>query len=480
MTVSEPPVSTPGVEPSGGWQDGASRRFISLAGARGAAQALSLVWFFLAARRMPEVAFGELATGLAFFAVFAGLGDLGTTRTVVRFVAADHATLWPAYTKTLQLRVSGGILVGAVGTGLILLLPVPVEPTIVFLAGLVALVSGVTELGYAALRSLGRTSTELFLLPLERSVFLVLGLALIEFGFGAKAILCAYLATNLASATVVGIAVFRARPAHAHQPGGALDREGRRTAAAFALLTVSPRVAPVFLALMASATSVAQFSVAQRPIEAITLFALSTAAPVLPIVRRRLARGERWRGERAASGAAAAIVVAVTPVVAWCIVSPDVVLNTLFGPGRYDSASFALQLLAVMAITWSIRGVGELVLLAEERAGRALTVMSVGAGTAVVVGVPAVLAWGVNGAAASVLVSELVMTALIVLALPRLMEPRSLRRFIPAVGIGLTGITGLALAPKTLAWSIVILGPLVLMALGCALSLVRHLDARAT
>lgn len=461
-----------------GWENGASRRFVSLAGARAVTQVVSLAWFLLMARLMSEFEFGQVVTGLAFFALFAGLGDLGTTRTIVRFVAADHRTLWPAYTRTLQIRIAGGLVVGGSGTLLIWALPVPVDPIIVLLAGAIAVVSGATELGYAALRSIGRTSTELLLLPLERGVFLVLGIVLIERGFGAEAVLCAYLLTNLISAVFVGRAVYRIRPLHAHQPGDVLDREGRKTAAAFALLTVSPRVAPVLLSLLASAAAVAQFSVAQRPIEAMTLFALSTAAPVLPIVRSRLARGDRERGERAASGAAAAIVVAVAPIVVWCIVCPDVVLNALFGTGRYDVSNVALSLLSVTAITWTIRGVGELLLLAEERAGRALAVTGIGTASAIVLGVPGVLVWGVNGAAGSVLISELVMTALLAFALPRLVDRTSLQRFLPAIFVGFVALVALGVAPKTIGWSIVVLVPLVAVALSLALLLVKHLDPR--
>ena len=196
-----------------GWNRGVSHRFVSLAVARGLTQVISLVWFLVAARNMSEFDFGQVATGLAFFALFAGLGDLGTTRTVVRFVAADNATLWPAFTRTVRLRVLGGVTVGLVGTVLILILPVPVDPVIVLLAGAIAVVSGLTELGYAALRSIGKTAVEMVLLPAENTMFLVVGSLLVVHGQGAIAILVTYLATNGLSALVVGVAVLRTRPA---------------------------------------------------------------------------------------------------------------------------------------------------------------------------------------------------------------------------------------------------------------------------
>ena len=464
----------------GGWNRGVSRRFISLAVARGLTQVISLVWFLVAARNMSEFDFGQVATGLAFFAVFAGLGDLGTTRTVVRFVAADNATLWPAFTRTVRLRVLGGVTVGLVGTVLILILPVPVDPVIVLLAGAIAVVSGLTELGYAALRSVGKTAVEMVLLPAENTMFLVVGSLLVVHGQGAIAILVTYLATNGLSALVVGVAVFRARPAHARHPGGVLDREARFTAVAFALLNVSPRIAPVLLALLASATAVARFSVAQRPVEVMTLFALSTAAPMLPILRGHTARGQRPHAERATSAVTAAIVVALVPVTVLFMVSPEVVLSALFGGNRYDDARVALSLLAVTAITWSVRGVGELLLLAEERARRSMVIMLTGVAISIALGVPLVLRWSVNGAAVSLVASEIVMSVLMVVALPRLVEAASLRRFVPAVVIAVMAAGALALAPKTLPWSIAIIGPLILIALACSLRLVRHLDVIAS
>ena len=162
------------------------------------------------------------------------------------------------------------------------------------------------------------------------------------------------------------------------------------------------------------------------------------------------------------------------------MVSPEVVLSALFGGNRYGDARVALALLAVTAITWSVRGVGELLLLAEERARRSMVIMLAGVTVSIALGVPLVLRWNVNGAAVSLVASEIVMSVLMVVALPRLVEAASLRRFVPAVVIAVIAAGALTLAPKTLPWSIAIVGPLILIALACSLRLVRHLDAVAS
>ncbi len=108
-----------------------------------------------------------------------------------------------------------------------------------------------------------------------------------------------------------------------------------------------------------------------------------------------------------------------------------------------------------------------------------MVIMLAGVTVSIALGVPLVLRWNVNGAAVSLVASEIVMSVLMVVALPRLVEAASLRRFVPAVVIAVIA-AGALLAPKTLPWSIAIVGPLILIAVACSLRLVRHLDAVAS
>lgn len=463
--------------PPPGWGSGASRRFLALAGGRAVAQVLGMVWFLVAARLLSDADFGVVAAGLAFFAIFAGIGDLGTTRTVVRFVAADHATLWPVYTRCLGLRLAGGVVVGLATTAVIAVLPVPVSPIVVLLAGAMATASGATELGYAALRAVGRINVELILLVVERGLFLAIGLAVVVRGGGPVAVLVVYTCTNLFTAVVVGIATFRARPPTAVEPPSLTDREARFTAAGFALVTVGPRVGPLLLALFASTTAVGGFAVAQRPIEAMTLFALSTAAPVLPIVRSRITGGRRTEAEHAAVSVAGAIAVALMPLLVWFVVAPTVVIDLFFGADRYPGAEVVLQILALTALTWSFRGVGEFVLLAEERARTFLAVAGTGTLLTVVVGIPLVISREATGAAAAVLGAEVVMTLLLLRAAPALGDRRALRAYAPAAALGLIGAVAFVPTRTSVPASVAVLLVLLVPAALLALRLVRQLEA---
>lgn len=421
----------PAGAPSEGWDRGARKRFLVLTGGRAAAQVLGLVWFLVAARMLGETDFGEVVTGLAFFAVFAGVGDLGTTRTVVRHVAADHRTLASAYRKAMRLRVAGGLLVGTATAAVVALLPVPVSGWVVLLAGLMATASGATELAYAALRAVGRVRAEFWMLLIERLAFLAIGVTILEAGGGPIAVLGLYLFTNTVSAIIGTVAVGRAQTGAAVDAGSMVDKEARFTAAGFALVTVSPRIPSILLALMASAAAVGAFGVSQRPVEAMTLFALSTAAPVLPIVRSRLIRGLHEDAERAAISVVGALMLVLAPAVGWFLATPQAVVDLLFGDGRFPGSATVLRILAFTSITWAMRGIGEFVLLAEERAPVLFRLTAIGTVVTVLVGVPLILHSDEKGAALAVLAAEVVMTVLLARAVPLLVQ----RKAVPAYAV---------------------------------------------
>jgi O-antigen/teichoic acid export membrane protein len=479
VTALEPVGPEAEVAQSLAWEGGAAKRFAALASARVAAQGLGLVWFVVAARALDDSEFGELATGLVFVAVFAGIGDLGTTRSIVRHVAADRTTLWGAYWRGLVLRVVGGLGTSLPVVAVLVLIDTPVSPVVVLLAGLVATAGGATELAYAGLRSVSRVRMEVTVLIGERIAFLVLGVSVLIAGWGAVAVLVVYLVTNLGSAGVSGVVVNRARSAVSTDPGWSFDREARFTAVSFALVTVGPRVAPLLVALLAASAEVALFSVAQRPVEAITLFALSTAAPVLPMVRERISRGRRLDAEMAVASAAGAIGVAVAPLLAWFLVSPTMVLELLFGGARYDGAEPVLRLLSLTSLTWTLRGTGEFFLLAEERASRLVAIAVCGIGLTVACGVPLIVVHGATGAAIAVVVAEIVMTALLLRWVPALAVRAASRAHLPVLVGGGLSVLVLVLTRSSTAASVAAVGVITAGSVVWALRLLRGLEGRA-
>jgi O-antigen/teichoic acid export membrane protein len=462
-----------------GWGQGTARRFLALAGGRATAQALATVWFFASARILSDHQFGVMATGLAFFVVFAGVGDLGTTRSIVRHVAADHSVLWPTFRRAVPLRFAGGVVTALVVSAIVAVLPVSVSGGVVLLAGCIATASGLTELAYAGLRSVGRVRVETTLLITERAVFLALGLLVLARGGGAVAVLLVYLATNTASAIVAGYAVWRARVADAGPPGALLDGEARYTAVSFALVTVSPQIGPVLLALLVGASAVGVFSVAQSPIEGMTLFALSTAAPLLPIIRSRLAAGQRDDAAHAAVSVVTALSIALVPVLVWFEVSPTMVLRLFFGTDRYLGAENVLRLLSITALLWAFRGVAEFALLGDQRARRFLFITTAGALATIVAGVPLVVSHHAVGAASAVLIGEVVMTVAILRAAPTLGDRVARRAYLPVLLAIAISAVALVLARGSTIASVAAVVVLEAVCAAVAIRSIHAIEARA-
>ena len=395
------------------WERGASTRFAGLAIARAISQLLAIAWFLYAARRMSQAEFGVLATSLVFFAVFAGLADVGTSRSVVRYVAADPHTLNSAFRAALVYRCGAGLLATGVLTAAIWLISSNVSTAAVALAGICAAISGATELAFAALRATGRVNTEIVLMVVERVLFLALAVVAIERGAGALTVLVLYAASNLVSAVVAGLVIAISNTGERHAVPRFMDREALLTAVAFAVLIVTPRISAVLVALLTSSREVAVFSVALRPAEALGLFALSVATPLLAIVRSDLARGGSAQAHAAVGSIAGILMTAIAPFVVWMAVAPQTLLGNLFGEGRFDGAETVARLVAVAALGLTVRGLTEALLLAQERASQFLVIVAGGAAVNIILGVPLTLSHGATGAAIAMLASEVVMLGLV-------------------------------------------------------------------
>lgn len=435
LTSSAEPTQ-PATGGGSGWEHGARGRFLSLASARLIAQIMGIVWFVVSARILNRTQFGLLATGMVFFAVFAGLGDLGTSRGIVRHVAANHSVLVVAFARASRLRIACGGAAGVVVVALLATARTRISLPVVALAAAIATLSGVTELGYAALRSVGRVATESLVLMVERGAFLALATVYVVDGGSAIGVLWIYLVTNTASAAIVSVVIASGSGSRSFDATPFLDRTGRFTAAEFALATLVPRISPTVLALVALPATVGGFAAAQRPVEAVALLALSTATPVMPIVRQRLAAGRFVGAERAASSVNSALLTLAAPFVAWLLVDPSGILRLLFG-ARPSSDEVVVRLMAVTTLTWIFRGIAELVLLAEDRSKAAFLIMGVGFSVNLAAAIILVTAHGVVGAASATLLAEFVMLVLVALSTPSLVSPGALRQLLAPAALGI-------------------------------------------
>src|SRR3546814_14015592 len=111
---------------------------------------MGLLWFVYAARELAPAELGELSTGLALVVVLGGLCDLGTTRTVVRHVAARPLSLRANLRRALLLRLISTGTVGALAAPVVpVVSDVPIS--IVLLAAWIAAASG-CKIGRASCR----------------------------------------------------------------------------------------------------------------------------------------------------------------------------------------------------------------------------------------------------------------------------------------------------------------------------------------
>jgi O-antigen/teichoic acid export membrane protein len=293
-----------------------------------------------------------------------------------------------------------------------------------------AAISGATELAFAALRAIGRVNTEIVLLIFERCLFLVVAVVVIERGGGALSILVLYTASNLVSAVISGLAIGRAAKGERRSVGRFMDGEAALTAAAFAVLIVTPRISAVLVALLTSPREVAVFSVGLRPAEALGLFALSVATPLLAIVRSDVANHAYAQADTAVQSIAGVVALAIMPFVAWMAVAPQPLLRVLFGADRYAGASTVARMVAIVALGLTLRGLTEALLLARERASRFLAIVSTGAVVNVAAGIPLTLTHGASGAAVAMLAAEVAMLA-VVLATVDVMRAAAVRYLAP-------------------------------------------------
>lgn len=420
------------------WANSGWRGIGGVALARLGAQVLGTVWFVVAARSIEATEFAHIAAGLTLVFVFGALGDAGVVRSVSVDVSVQPWALARRFLAGVRLRSAVGASVGAVGVVLVAAAAPQLPVRIVALAGLTALLSGVAETGFAALRAVVRVGTEATMLVVERSLFLAAGLVALAHGGGAVAVMAIYAATNAVTAAVVCGAVAivaRGRRSESHamrshrmvsaslgqgdprrgdprrgDPRGgdprrgdsnAVPRSQRWIAAGSTLTVLAPRVVPLVVILVGATRAAGGVAIAQKPAEALAAFAASIAAPTLPLLAERAARPDgRGAGRgpspvrgavrrvdgvagetlRRAVGFATVAQVLLGAAIGWLLVYASVVMPLVFGAAVRGSSTAAVAFL-VAALATSSRTVVESVRLVTNQ--QRIVAVAVAAGVAV-------------------------------------------------------------------------------------------------
>lgn len=363
------------------WAEGSVRRLGGVTVARLAAQALGLLWFVVAARSLGATEFGVCAAGLALVFVIGAFSDLGLIRTVALRVGAEPLAARLIFVRAAQLRVLAGVAVTGVAVAISSGLLTSLSPTIVLLAGGIALASGITEIGFSVLRSLGNVRLEAALLVAERVGFLALGGILLARGGGPVAVLAAYLTTNILSALVISVRLAGRLGRKLERDAGRVadvtwrdlaDVDGRWIALGSTITVLTPRV--VLLILMAAGThgDVGRFAVAQKPVEALTAMSIVLATPVLAMLSGSAAQAVRRRALRFTQLG----VTVVAGATAWLMVSGGPALTAVFGELATPEVGRSAAVLALAGGIGLCRLLADATLLTEGRSATSTAVIS--------------------------------------------------------------------------------------------------------
>ena len=390
-------------------------RLGALALARLAAQALSIGWFVYAARVMNAEQFGFMGGALALMVVIGGMSDLGTSRSVVRLIDGTVERAWPAFVSCGRHRILAGVGLGVVAVGAFAVLPVSFPAKYVALASLIALASGVAEVGFGALRSLNHARAEMQIVVAERIVFVTAAVIATARGHGALAALVLYALTNLMSAVTVTAMIHRRRGSTRGARPTVLDREGRATALASTLLIVMSRASTVVLVLMVSPATVGRFVVASRIPEAVALLGATALAPLLSTLRAGYGAvsGDGGRAATALTWSTRIVLLAASPLVLVMLFAPSLVLRVLVGGGAAEGAVRPMRVLALWLVLYLVRSRFELIALASDRAGRYAVALSWGLAVNVVITVIGASRHGADAAALGTFSGELVIVAIL-------------------------------------------------------------------
>lgn len=322
------------------------RQFTGLSGGRIVAALVSFVWLAVAARRLPVDEFADLALVLSVGAMVAVITDWGLVVLLNEAVAAEPARARSSLVLVVRRRLL--LSVPAIGILAVAYLVAANDrsgwvPT-VYAVSLLATVAHTSAA--AALRGMGRIAPEAVNEVVSRVVVLSAGALVVVGGGGLVAVVAVYAAADLGSAVYLGWSARRS-----------LSAERTADAARFRIRRAGPlglasmiglvyyRIDVWLLALLATATAVAQYSVSYRLLDGLIIPA-GAMAMVLIGNTANLAHGDAVRRSDQMAGLLSLILL---PAVALLVAAPSTVLRVAFGPEYVDGASI-LRILALAVI----------------------------------------------------------------------------------------------------------------------------------
>lgn len=372
-----------------------------------------LILVYLVQRSLGPAEYGRFAYALAVGFVLSTLTDLGLQLTITREISRDDAGAARVAGVGLSLKLALAFTATVVLAAFSLSRPSPERlPTLVVGLALIC-ISFVETLGHV-FRGLQRVEHEAALLLLMRLAIFGLGVAALALGWGVLGLGLAYLSGG-------GLAVaagflwlcrrfFRPRLALAPAGGWHLLRQALPLGGAIAFSAAYTRTAVFLLEGLHDPEAVGLFAVAQKLTEPMAIVPAALMAAVFPALAQRLARG----GEEAAHLARLSVgLLALTggTIAAGGFLGGPWLIERLYG-GEYGGSKAALQTLSLAVPLTFVNYALTHFMIALDRQRLNLLFNAILFCVNAALCAALIPRYGATGAAAAVLVSELLLLAL--------------------------------------------------------------------
>ena len=404
------------------------------------AKAASLVFFVTMARELGREGFGAFMFALAMTGALVTFAGFGTDDLTAREVARDHSRAGRYLADVISLKVVSCSALLAVAVLVMSLGDFSPDtlPTVALVGAGVA-TEAISRTWYAVFQAHERLDLVSLSVIAQRTITAIVGVALLKLGagvviaagvFAAGAVLGLVMA--LFSGRRLGIASDRADP----RRWRALLRAGLSIGIAGLLFVLLLRLDITLLSFLSGEAEVGVFGAAYRLVESTQFLAWAISAAMLPWLARAqhlaAGKGGLLRGYELGLKAMNAVLV---PIGLTFTLFAEPIVDLLYGRA-FDDAVLPLQLLGLTSALYGIQNFASTTFIARNAAGTFARVV----GSVVVLNLTCnaflIPRYGADGAAATALVSSLVLAgASLVLARRRIGHVSHLRIFLsPAAG----------------------------------------------
>ena len=320
-----------------------ARQVGALAGARGAAAAISFLWLALAARSLSLPEFADLALLLSLGAVTSVVADFGYALLLNEAVAAEPAKAWSTLTVVIRRRLALALVASMVMAGLYRLAAGDGRWVLAAVFAVSILATTWHTSCSAALRGAVSVVPEAANEVASRALVLLLGAGVLATGAGLLGVVAIYAVADVISAVGLTLVAWRRLPRNGSpdRPRFGLGRVVPLGLASVAAV-VYYRIDIWLLAVMSTAGEVARYSISYRMLDVLILPAGAMAAVSIGSTARLDNRSAIRRTDRMVAVAS----ICLLPAIAALALFPGSLLQLAFG-SSYGPGGPVLRILAL-------------------------------------------------------------------------------------------------------------------------------------